>query len=467
LYQRLCIQVLPELIAENAKVLVAVSGGPDSVALGHILWRYSREERSRGISVVFSHIHHGIRHESDEEAMMVQTMADELGVPCFIHRFDAKKYAKLSGQSFQAAAREWRYARWQEDKQREGCSLLATGHHLGDQAETILYRLLRGSGTAGLAGIYPFKNGIIRPLLGITKEEIVKYCYQQGLPYALDRSNQEPVYVRNRIRLELLPELANGYNPRILAALGRTGELLRWDEDYLETKAQEAWERYYLANGSEDVSLDLAAFQETPAILSRLIRHAVREVTNEPRGLGFGFVEKIMACKGIVGWTQDLPGLRVEVGNMEIRFAKLKRAEVGQVEQNLSFEIPLQLGGWIEVPTLGKHVGIFVSETDGKQFLDQEKIEHLAVFNLEEMGGLVHSLVCRSRHNGDKMWFCGVGHKVLKKVFQEAQVTAVEREKLPLIVGANEVLWIPGVKKSDRFLPKAEGIKLFCAVKKV
>ena len=467
MYQRLCTQVFPELIADKAKVLVAVSGGPDSVALGHILWRYSREERSKGLSLVFSHIHHGIRQESDGEAVMVQKMANELRVPCLIHEFDAKKYAKLSGQSFQAAAREWRYARWQEDREREGCSLLATAHHLGDQAETILYRLLRGSGTAGLAGIYPLKNGIIRPLLGVTKEELIEYCHREGLAYALDRSNEEPVYVRNRIRLELLPELASGYNPQILAALGRTGELMRWDEDFLGTKAQEAWERYYLAKGSEEVSLDIAAFQEPPAILSRLIRHAATVVTNEPRGLGFGFVEKIMGCKGVAGWTQDLPGLRVEVRNKEISFAKLKRAEGELFGQDLSFEIPLQLDEWVRVPDLGIKVGLFISKTDGTQFLDREKMDHWAAFNVEEMGGLVQSLSCRSRHSGDKMWFCGVGHKVLKKVFQEARVTARERERLPLIVGANEVLWIPGVKKSDRFLPKAEGVKLFCAVKKV
>ncbi|MHB8126026.1 MAG: tRNA lysidine(34) synthetase TilS [Desulfitobacteriaceae bacterium] len=467
LYQRLCTQVLPELIADNAKVLVAVSGGPDSVALGHILWRYTQEERSRGLSLVFSHIHHGIRQESDEEAVLVQKMADELGVPCFIHRFDAKEYAKLSRQSFQVAAREWRYARWQEDSQREGCSFLATAHHLGDQAETILYRLLRGSGTAGLAGIYPLKNGIIRPLLGVAKEELIKYCNREGLAYALDSSNQEPVYVRNRIRLKLIPELAKSYNPRILAALGRTGKLLRWDEVFLETKAQEAWERYYLANGSGEVSLDLAAFQEPPAILSRLLRHAVTEVTNEPRGLGFGFVEKIMNCKGAVGWTQDLPGLRVEVNNKEIKFAKLKKSKVGVLKQSLSFEIPLQLGEWVNVASLGISVGLFKSKSDGLQFCNREKIDQWAAFDVEEMGRFVQSLVCRSRKNGDKMWFCGIGHKVLKKVFQEARVTAIEREKLPLIVGANEVLWIPGVKKSDRFSPKAEGIKLFCIVKKV
>jgi tRNA(Ile)-lysidine synthase len=465
LYQRLCTQVFPQLIADNTKILVAVSGGPDSVALGHLLWRYAHEEKSKGLSFVFSHIHHGIRKESDEEAVLVQKMADELGVPCIIHRFDAKEYAKLSGKSFQLAAREWRYARWKEDCQREGCFLLATAHHLGDQAETILYRLLRGSGTAGLAGIYPLKNGIIRPLLGITKEEILDYCRQEGLPFALDSSNEEPLYDRNRIRLELIPELVKNYNPRILEALGRTGRLLRWDEDFLETKVQEAWGKYCLLSNLEEVALDLAAFQELPAILSRLLRLAATIVTAEPR-LSFGFVDKIINSKGLAGWTQDMPGFRVEVCEKEIKFKKRAAAEFP--EQDLSFNIPLQLGEWVRVGDLGISVGLLISSTDEEQFFNQDKFAYFAVFNLEELklNGFLQFLVCRSRKNGDKMWFKGVGHKVLKKVFQEAHVTAEERKTMPLIVGANEVLWIPGVKRSDRFLPRGEGLKLFCAVKK-
>jgi tRNA(Ile)-lysidine synthase len=396
---------------------------------------------------------------------MVQKMADELGVPCIIHRFDAKEYAILSGQSFQLAAREWRYARWKEDCQREGCFLLATAHHLGDQAETILYRLLRGSGTAGLAGIYPFKNGIIRPLLGITKEEILNYCRQEGLAFALDSSNEEPLYDRNRIRLELIPELVKNYNPQILEALGRTGKLLRWDEDFLGTKAQEAWEKYCLLSNSAEVALDRAAFQEPPAILSRLLRRAATIVTTEPR-LSFRFVDKIMNSKGLAGWTQDIQGFRVEVWAREIKFKKSKRAVAEFPEQDISFNVPLRLGEWVRVSDLGISLGLFISRTDEEQFFKQDEVTHFAVFNQEELNGFTQSLVCRSRKNGDKMWFQGVGHKVLKKVFQEAHVTAKERKTLPLIVGANEVLWIPGIKRSDRFLPKGEGHKLFCAVKK-
>ena len=469
MYQRLCSQIFPELISDQAKILAAVSGGPDSVALGHILWRYAREQRPRGLTVAFSHVHHGIRRESDAESLLVQKMAADLGVPCFVHHFDAKEYARLSGQSFQAAAREWRYSSWQEDCRREGYTLLATAHHLGDQAETILYRLLRGSGTAGLAGIYPHKNNIIRPLLDISKEEILEYCRQEGLAYALDRSNLEPLYDRNRIRLELLPELAQKYNPQIEAVLGRTATVLRWDEEYLGIKTEEAWEKYYQVGPAEEVCLDRAAFQEPAAILSRLLRRAAAAVTKEPRGIAFGFVEKIMASKKQTGWSQDLPGLRVEILSREIRFSKMKKKGAELPGPELNYAVPLRLGEWVRVASSEITVGLFPGAGIGGQpgVQDLRETEDLwTVFDARELAESGHSLVCRSRAESDKMWFRTVGHKALKKVFQEARVSAAARKKLPLIAVADEVLWIPGVRRSDRFAARADSLKVICVVKK-
>jgi tRNA(Ile)-lysidine synthase len=467
LYQRLCSQIFPELIRDKDRILVAVSGGPDSVALGHILWRYVREESSRELAIAFSHVHHGMRRESDAEALLVQKMAAGLGVPCFVHRFDAKEYAALSGQSFQAAAREWRYARWQEDCRREGYTLLATAHHLGDQAETLLYRLLRGSGTAGLSGIYPRKGILIRPLLDFSKEELLAYCAQEGLAYALDSSNLEPLYDRNRIRLELLPELARNYNPQILAVLGRTAKILRWDEEFLEIKTEEAWQKYYRSRGKEELCLDRTVFQEPAALLSRLLRRAAAKVSGEPRGIAFSYVEKIIACKNQTGWSQDLPGLRVEILSGEIRFSKKKKTEAGLSEAP-TLNVPLPVGEWVGLAAIGVTIGLFPAgcgERQPGEDLLREKEGLWTVFNARELAAAGQPLVCRFRAPGDKMWFKAVGHKELKKIFQEAGVPAAAREKLPLIAVAEEVLWIPGVRRGDRYAVGADDPKLFCIVK--
>lgn len=446
------------------------------MALSHILWRYIQEERARGSSLVLTHVHHGVRKESDDEVHLVQQMAAKWKTPCIIHRFDAKGYAKTMGQSFQEAAREWRYARWKEDMHKEGCTLLATAHHLGDQAETILYRLFRGSGTAGLAGIYPIKDSIIRPLLTFGKTDILNYCVQEALPYALDRSNEEPVYIRNRIRLELLPELEKDYNPRIQEALGRTGELLRWDEEYLAQQVDEAWKHYYIKDSVGTIGLSQTVFAEPAAILSRLLRKAARLVTHEPRGLGFTYVTKIMESEGKPGWVQDLPGMTVNITDKGIWFNcyAIPVGEPaggvnthGQTISNLAFpEIALDLGCWSEIPSLKFDIGLLETWDSSSANGTFDRPEHkVAVFSRDLLGQFSDKLVCRTRQLGDKMWVQGVGHKSLKKVFQEKNISSKVRNNLPLIARGTEVLWIPGVRQSDLYRPDDNGEKVYCILK--
>lgn len=476
IYEKLRKHVLPQLIPPNAKVMVAISGGPDSMALSHILWRYVQEEQLRGISLVLTHVHHGVRKESDNEVHLVQTMAAKWEIPCIVHRFDAKGYAKTIGQSFQEAAREWRYARWKEDMLKEGCSLLATAHHLGDQAETILYRLLRGSGTAGLAGIYPTKDSIIRPLLTFGKADILDYCAREALPYALDLSNEEPVYIRNRIRLELLPVLEKDYNPRIQEALGRTGELLRWDEEYLAQQVEAAWKNYHIIDSGGTIGLSRDVFTEPAAILSRLLRKAAMLVTQEPRGLGFTYVAKIMGSEGKPGWMQDLPGMTVKISAEGIWF-NCYPAPIGepgdvvniqgQQMLNLAFpEIALQVGRWSEIASLKLEMGLLeewnLSSPIGTTDRHENKV---AVFSRDLLGQFSDQLVCRTRRQGDRMWFQGVGHKSIKKVFQEENISVKVRKGLPLIALGSEVLWVPGVRQSSLYQPDQNSERVYCVLK--
>ena len=462
--------ILPGLIPKHSKILVAVSGGPDSMALAHILWRYMHEEMESGISLVISHVHHGVRKESDQELQMVQRLAEEWGIPCRIHRFDSKTYAKTVGRSYQEAARDWRYARWQEDMSQEGCSLLATAHHLGDQAETVLYRLLRGSGTAGLAGIYPAKDSIIRPLLSFAKADIFRYCEQEGLPYAIDASNKEPVYARNKIRLELIPELERTYNPRIMETLGRMAELLRWDEEFLSGQTERAWNDYLLAIRTDRYGLSLRVFQEPPAILSRLLRKAAKFVSDEPRGLGYVYVTKIMESRGKLGWKQDLPGLSININEEGIWFGKPAEGSSGRSDGRISdntetssdTEVTLRLGAWVTVEGFETEVGLF-SEEDYRETVSNSADRCFETEAFDKSLLAENPLVCRTRRAGDKMWFTGVGHKSLKKVFQEAKIQAERRVEFPLLLASNsEVFWLPRVRRSDLFWPEKNSGTVHC-----
>jgi tRNA(Ile)-lysidine synthase len=455
LYEKLKQQILPQLIPAHSRILVAVSGGPDSIALGHVLWRYANEMKGRDISIVISHVHHGVRQESDEEEKMVVQLARDWTIPCLVHRFDAKAYAKSSGQSFQAAAREWRYIRWQEDMEKEECTLLATAHHLGDQAETVLYRMIRGSGTAGLSGIHPRKDGVIRPFLSVRKEEILSYCQKEKLPFALDYSNADPIYVRNKIRLELVPVLEREYNPRVMEALGRMAELLRWDEEFISGEVEKAWERYILKGSEGKIGLSREVFQLEKAVLSRLIRKSVGHVTGEPRGIGYSYVEQVMASEGQVGWNQDLPGLSVHVDYFGVWFKKFDGEE--KRSSGVSINQEAHLGRWVQwVDSEGRNwrIGLFENEQNIKsnqcapqEWVEIERIE-LNRNKLEQNG---ESLKWRNRLPGDRMWFQGIGHKSLKKVFQDGKIEGKTRQEIPLLAYGREVIWIPGVRTGESY----------------
>ncbi|RNC28698.1 MAG: tRNA(Ile)-lysidine synthase [Candidatus Dichloromethanomonas elyunquensis] len=457
MYQSLSLEVLPQLIPPQSGVLAAVSGGPDSVAMAHIIWRYIRENTDQGLRMVINHVNHKMRVEAEEEAELVKRLAGMWGVPYIYHEFNAKKYAVERRKSFQEASREWRYAHWKEDMEQFELNLLATAHHLGDQAETVLYRMLRGSGTAGLAGIYPVKEGIIRPLLSVSKKEILAYCQEEELPYAIDKSNDKPCYDRNRIRLELLPELEKKYNDKIQESLGRMAEVLRWDEEFINSQVDKVWSRYCKETPESRIEISLKVWGQPNAILSRILRRAARKITGEPRGLEYRYIKNMMKYGKKTGWKQDFPGFQVEAGRDGFFFFRreLESEAASFPDQFKTMEIQLPVDQWNAIPDLGLKVGIFRSLFQDKNILWSSE------FDLNQISKLSAPLICRMRRPGDKMYLRAIGHKELKKVFQENKISDKERFEIPLFATGNSVVWIPGICRSDSLLPKDESSKVF------
>lgn len=446
MYAKLSAEVLTRLIPPGSRILAAVSGGPDSVALAHIIYRYLRENQDQNVSLVISHVNHKVRPESEQEAELVSMLARQWEAPFILHEFDSQDYALKTRQGFQEAAREWRYARFKEDMEAYGCNLLATAHHLGDQAETVLYRLIRGSGTAGLAGIYPAREQIIRPLLTVGKKEIMEYCQTCGLPYALDKTNFEPVYDRNRIRLELLPELEVKYNQRIQEALGRTAELLRWDEEYINAQVDRLWPNYSVHSGQGQLLISAEAWREPEAVLSRILRKAASLVSGEPRGLEYQFIKALMSEGRKTGWRQDLPGLRVEAAKNGLFFF---RRELGKVSSQ-DWKVPLLVDEWQFLPGLELQAGVFQEPVSCPNLLWQTEFDRKQFLEIKNL------LFWRSRRPGDRMYFKHLGHKTIKKVFQDHNISRAARKQIPFLAERQQVLWIPGICRSDRLLPSGE-----------
>lgn len=252
----------------EAPVVVAVSGGPDSLCLLDVLYRL-------GYPLVVAHFHHGLRPEAEEDLAVVEAEARRRGVPFFVERGDVRAAARALGRSLEDAARQLRYDFLFRIANKMQAQALATGHTLNDQAETILLHLVQGSGSTGLRGMLPRAYTpwsaaipLVRPLLRVGREATVAYCQRHGLPAREDPTNRDPHYTpRNFLRWEVLPRLRH-LNPRVVEALSRAAETLAAEEAYLESQLDRWWTRYARRVG-EAMRLDRAALLTLPLALQR------------------------------------------------------------------------------------------------------------------------------------------------------------------------------------------------------
>ena len=221
------------MLDQGDHLVVAVSGGPDSVALLQILARLTDEYRLR---LTAAHLNHGLQGgRSGREEAFVRRLSAGMGIACICKTVDIGSLQRGKGRSLEEIGREERYRFLDETAEQCGAVKIAIGHHRDDQAETVLIHLLRGSGPEGLRGILPVRDGrIIRPLLDVGRAEILEFLRREGLPYMTDSSNVSPVFLRNRIRNELIPELTANYNPRLVAGLCQTAGIIRREDDYLQ-----------------------------------------------------------------------------------------------------------------------------------------------------------------------------------------------------------------------------------------
>ncbi|OHE31802.1 MAG: tRNA lysidine(34) synthetase TilS [Syntrophus sp. RIFOXYC2_FULL_54_9] len=300
------------LLERGDHVLVAVSGGPDSVAL---LWTLVLLSLEYQLRLTTAHLNHGLRGaEAQKEERFVQSLCAGMGINCISKTVDIRMLQKGRGKSLEEVGREQRYRFLDETAQACGAKKIATGHQRDDQAETVLINLLRGSGLEGLKGIVPVREGrIIRPLLHVGRAEILEFLNHEGLTYFIDSSNSSPHFLRNRIRHQLIPELTARYNPGIVRGLSRTAEIIRREDDYLQDTVGQILGRWGIVPGETDTLLPLAEFIDMHAALQgRLIKCLLEATSQSGNGVGYRHIEAVLAlarssCRRKA--SLDLPGL--------------------------------------------------------------------------------------------------------------------------------------------------------------
>jgi len=437
---------------KDRAILAAVSGGPDSMAMLHMLKALGDE---LGFPVIAAHVNHRLRGaEADAEAELVRRTAESWGVPCVVGAIGLPEHLERTGENAQAAARRLRYEFLRRAARERGARVIATAHHADDQAETVLMRLMRGTGPGGLAGIAEQREEegleLIRPLLRISKSELLQYCERNGVPYATDSSNRDLRYFRNAVRLEVLPFLER-YNPAVRSALARLADIAAAEDDYLQRAAEEAFASLVRPEG-DGWAADRRGFCKLHlALQRRLIKLILNCLANRGIPVDFDRVEDILAAA-----VADAPTVsRMDLGGGAVWMREYDRmvfASAAKTAKTFCHVVPFP-DTEVEVPEAGL---VFRFQTlpapvEGPFGGDRRT----AWFDLSE---LEFPLRIRSRERGDRMEPFGLGgSKKVQDIFVDAKIPRSRRDRVPLLAdGDGRILWIPGVCRS-RHAPVTAG----------
>ena len=432
-----------QMIREGDTVLVGVSGGPDSVALLHVLWTL-REDLRAGLHVV--HLNHLLRgEEARADALFVRELAEKLGLPCTVEDCDVRTLARRTGLSLQEAAREARFAFFERERERVGASKVALGHHADDQAETILFNFLRGSGVSGLAGIPPVRGAYIRPFFEVRRREIEEYCRVNSLAARLDRSNLKPVYTRNRIRLHLLPFLEKEYNPCLVDALTRLGNICREEDAYLDGVSREILEKVASCGEEGEIVFPVQSLLAQPISLQRRIfRLAWKKVTGQARELPFHHIERLLALLSKRDAVLTLPwGVRAFKEGSLVKLSKNAERE----KEIPPYRYLLNIPGLTFLPETGLKIKAEIMPAESAPSFRNLTLREA----LLDYGLLRRPLWVRRRKEGDVFSPLGQNGKVkLKKFFIDQKVPAEKRNSFPVVVtGEEEIVWVGGLRIAD------------------
>ena len=433
------------MLDRGDKVLVAVSGGPDSVCLLSVLHALAKDLE---LTLHVAHLDHRFRgEESASDARFVAVLARDMGIAATSESRDVPAYCAERGLSAQAGAREVRYAFLQQCAKATNAQRVAVGHTANDQAETLLMRLVRGAGISGLSAIPPVRENIIRPLIGTTRNEVLAYLHEQGIDFRTDPSNEKPLYTRNRIRHEMLPVLER-FNPRIIETLATEAFLLRDENEAVEATLPATLQKVLSAKG-ESVRIRREQFNDLlPALRRRVLRKAIELVAGDDAvdlswirtGEALGFMAEAQS-----GRSMEVPGglfLEREYDDLVIRAR----------EQETVFCVPLAVPGETVVPVSRLVIETVVLDTlpdpgaDGGNYLWQ------AVIDYDKMS---LPLYLRNRRPGDRFCPAGMGgrSKKLQDYFVDEKVPKMRRNAAPLLASEQDVVWIMGMRTDGRFLP--------------
>jgi tRNA(Ile)-lysidine synthase len=481
------------MIPEGGRVLVALSGGPDSVALTLLLMEL--QERAPFRVAAVAHVNHGLRDQADADEAFCREFAERLGLPCRVERFDVREIARVRRRSLEDTGRAVRYEFFRRVLRESGLDVVATGHTRNDQAETFLLRLFRGAGAAGLAGIHPVAGRVVRPLLDTRREDLVEYLAPRGQSFCQDATNLDLSIPRNRVRHDIIPHIERTLAPGLIDILAREADLARLDEAHLLREAIDSSGLIVLRNSSggtvrlgpgqitmstEDgpilplppsdvalVDVDAAGLAALPQAVGSRVTRLVLSILAPGRFVGFDHVQAVLALAAAAGGRVSLPGQQATRRGASIELSRQPfEAFANAFSYSLSIpgEVLLAPQGWaISAEPAGSDLEL---PLDRARSVEIQDLTPMVVAVRADT--VVQPLIVRSRRPGDRFRPPGMGGrgKKLQDFLVDRKVPREARDLLPIVAdGEDRIVWIVGhaVGEDFRVTDPSQGVILLKA----
>jgi tRNA(Ile)-lysidine synthase len=430
-----------KMVQDGDLVVVAVSGGADSVCLLRILYEL---RDTLAMSLIVAHLNHGLRPLEDEkETEFVANLAGEFNLP--LAHEEAHNLRRVPGTSLEEEARVIRYNFFEKILSEHNAQKVALGHNMNDQAETVLMNLLRGSGLRGLSGIPPMReNRYIRPLIQVTRDEIHAYLKDKDMSFILDSSNLEKKYLRNKIRLDLIPLLLT-YQPRLIEHLGEFASLCREKNRSIEEEARNCLKKATLHVSQDAMDLSIGVLKNLPmSTRFDVIREAIKQIRGTLRRING---EHVKAVNDLI--NNPKPQVRTNLPEKVVvtkTYERLRFAKHAEVEIE-GFSYRIEHIGSIHIPETNQV--LFLEQVTKKDFSESSPSPHVAFVDLDR---IEWPLLVRNFRLGDKFRPLGLkGSKKVKDIFIDKKISHQERKRTLILTDGNNIIWVCGIRIDERY----------------
>lgn len=432
-----------DLIKENENIVIGVSGGPDSMALLHVLLEI---RDFIDFNIYIAHLNHGVRGiEARNDQLFVEKQAKKLNLPYYTRNVSMIEYGKEKGITAEEAGRELRFGFFREIIKEQGGGKIAVAHNKNDQAETLLMRFMRGTGIDGLKGMEFISQDIIRPILSISRSEIEKYIEEKNIDTVLDKTNLQPIYTRNKVRLELIPYIEENFNPNIIDTIWRTSRISTIDSEFLEEYTEKEYDK--LLKKEEDNVIILDGEKLTylnRSIQQRVIRNGIQKINGSLQG-----ITEIQILSVLNLLLMGKTGKRINLINNIIARLNYNELIIEKKEkiEDRDFLCELSYPGDVKLKELGYYFNMEIIEINEKT--EFEKSKYVKYFDLSKIKG---KLFFRNRKQGDRFSPFGMsGSKKIKDYFIDEKISKDLRDKIPLLIDEKNILWVVGYRTSEDY----------------